>query len=154
MSIAEGITGTLASFGGEHLLGKAAAAINEHHIVPKMDLQAIDELLSILLKKYGNEVFYNDFDAYLHGNNVAKLLIAAFRKESTIQPIDKTAFIDYNIEKFLNANPRYGGTPVVICRISDALALVYDRLHESTLGISPYTDTGRLQRDSSNNNVQ
>ena len=92
-------------------------------------------------------MFYNDFDAYLHGNNVAKLLIAAFRKESTIQPIDKTAFIDYNIEKFLNANPRYGGTPVVICRISDALALVYDRLHESTLGISPYTDTGRLQRD-------
>jgi hypothetical protein len=92
-------------------------------------------------------VFYNDFDAYLHNNNVIKLLIAAFRKESTVQPIDKTAFIDYNVEKFLNAAPRHRGTPVVICRISDALALIYDRIHESTLGISPYTDVGKLQRD-------
>lgn len=147
MSIIEGVAGTVAAFGSEHLLGKVAATVSEHHIVPKMDLHAIEELLSILLKKYGNEVFYNDFDAYLHGNNVIKLLIAAFRQESTVQPIDKTAFIDYNIEKFLNANPRYNGTPVVICRISDALALIYDRMHESTLGISPYTDNGRLQRD-------
>lgn len=147
MSLIEGATGTIAAFGVEHILNKTVATVNEHIIVPKMDRQTSEELLSVLLQKYGNEAFYNDFDLYLHRNNVVNLLIAAFRKESSVQPIDKTAFIDYNVEKFLNANPRYNGKPVVICRISDALALVYDRIYESTLGISPYTDLGRLQRD-------
>lgn len=147
MSLFEGVANTVAAFGGDHILNKAAAAMNERIVVPQMDRHATEELLTALLQKYGKEIFYNDFDSYLHGNNVIALLIAAFRKESSVQPIEKTAFIDYNIEKFLNAYSRYRGMPVVICRISDALALVYDRMHESTLGISPHTDIGRLQRD-------
>ena len=147
MSLLEGVTGTLATFGGEQILNKATAAVNENLVVPKMDRHASKELLSALLGKYGNEAFYHDFDSYITGNNIIALLIAAFRKESSVQPIDRAAFIEQNVEKFLNANAKYNGKPVIVYRISDALALVYDRVHESTLGISPYTDIGKLQRD-------
>ena len=147
MSIMDGIFNVVASHAGEQGLNKMEAVINEHIVVPKMDRHASEELSSTLLDKYGNEAFYHDFDSYITGNNVIALLITAFRKESSVQPIDRTTFIEQNVEKFLNANPKYSSKPVIIYRISEALALVYDRVYESTLGISPYTDIGRLQRD-------
>ena len=147
MSVIEGIFGAVASHAGEHGLTKMESYIGEHIVVPKLDRQASEDLFSALLSKYGNEVFYNDLNSYLHGNNVVELLVAAFRKQSSVQPIDRSAFIERNIEKFLNANPQYIGKPVISYRISEALALVYDRTYESTLGISPYTDLGKLQRD-------
>ncbi len=147
MSFIKGAAETVAAFGSEHLLEKASAIANEHFIVPKLDQQAIDKLSSVLLSKYGNEVFYNDFDSYLHINNVVELLVAAFRKGYGVQPIDRDTFIEQNVEKFFKANSQYNGKPVISCRISEAFALVYDRTYESTLVVSPYTDLGKLQRD-------
>lgn len=147
MSIIEGIFGAVASHAGEQAFSKMGSVINEHVVVPKMDRQASEELLSVLLSKYGNETFYHDLDSYINGNNVITLLIAAFRKESSVQPIDRNAFIEHNVEKFLNANTQYNGKPVIMLRISEAFALVYDRIHESTLGVNPHTDIGKLQLD-------
>ena len=147
MSLIEGVAGTIAAFGGEHILSKAVDAANEHIVVPKMDSRAREKLLSELLDKYGDEVFYNDFDAYLQNNRVIESLIAALREETNIQPVDKMVFIDHNAEKFINLNRTYSGKITLIRKISDVLALIYDSVYENTLGISPYTDAGRLQCD-------
>lgn len=138
---------TLATIGGNYIHDKGIDAVNKHLIVPAMDDRAISKLSSDLLSKYGTEVFYNDFDAFLQSYCVIEHLIEAFRGESCLQPTDKIAFINDNVQRFIDANPQHKSASLVISRVSEMLALIYDRLHESTLGISPYTDIGRLQRD-------
>lgn len=138
---------TLATIGGNYVRDKGIEAVNKHLIVPAMDDHAISKLSSDLLSKYGTEVFYNDFDSFLQSCCVIEHLIEAFRGESCLQPTDKIAFINDNVQRFIDANPQHKSAPLVISRVSEALALIYDKLYESTLGVSPYTDIGRLQRD-------
>ena len=147
MGLWKTIAKSLATFVGDHARDKAMEAVNEHLVVPRMDNQATDKLSSDLLSRYGDEVFYNDLDRFLQRNCVVKYLVEAFRGESCIQPADKTTFINDNVRSFIDANPRHKGAPLVISRVSEAFALIYDKLYESTLGISSYTDIGRLQRD-------
>lgn len=147
MGMLESAGSAAVSFGTEYVLNKAEAAINEHLIVPKLDRKTNEEIARLLLEKYGNETFYNDLDLFITQNDVVALLTAALRGESQVQPISRDAFVEQNIERFFNANPKYSGKPVVVSRVSDAFRQIYEKVRESTLGISPYTDYGRLQRD-------
>ena len=56
MSLIEGATGTIAAFGVEHTLNKTVATVNEHIIVPKMDRQTSEELLSVLLQQNATHI--------------------------------------------------------------------------------------------------
>ena len=46
------------------------------------DKQIKEKVCAYLLKKYGNEVYYNDLDGYITANNVIDLLFKAIRGKS------------------------------------------------------------------------
>lgn len=143
----ENAIGSVVSFITDKVVGAAAAEINEKVIIPQKDRSAYDDLFQLLLRRYGNEVFYNDFDSFISGNHVVALLSSSLRGESNAQPIDKTSFINQNIEWFLNAYPKYSSQGVILNRISDAFGLIHDKVCENVLRINPYTDMGKLQND-------
>ena len=87
MGMLESAGSAAVSFGTEYVLNKAEAAINEHLIVPKLDRKTNEEIVRLLLEKYGNETFYNDLDLFITQNDVVALLTAALRGESQVQPI-------------------------------------------------------------------
>jgi len=143
----ENAIGSVVSFITDKVVGAAAAEINEKVIIPQKDRSAYDDLFQLLLRRYGNEVFYNDFDSFISGNHVVALLSSSLRGESNAQPIDKTSFINQNIEWFLNAYPKYNSQGVILNRISDAFGLIHDKVCENVLRINSYTDMGKLQND-------
>lgn len=100
-----------------------------------------------LLKKYGNEVFYNDLDIYITSNNVIKLLIQSLRGNSNIQPRTERQFELKNTKKFLRYNSKYKQNKVISSQISIIFEEIFNMVYSSLLTLDPHTDLGKLQRD-------
>lgn len=111
------------------------------------DKQVIEEVYAHLLKKYGNEVYYNDLDSYITSNHVIELLIQSIRGKSNVQPRIVRTFKTENARKFLRYNPRFKGNKVVSSRIPDIFEEVFDIVHSKLLILDPHSDLGKIQRD-------
>ena len=143
----ENAIGSAVSFVADKVIGTVATEVNEKVIVPKKDRSAYDDLLQLLLRRYGNEAFYNDFDSFISQNHVVALLTSSLSGESCAQPMDKTTFLSQNTERFLNVYPQYRTQGIALNRITDALRLIHDKVCDNVLRLNPYTDTGKLQND-------
>ncbi len=143
----ENAFGSAVSFITDKVFGVATDEINEKVIIPHRDRSAYDDLFQFLLRRYGSEVFYNDFDSFITLNHVVALLSSSLRGESSAQPIDKTSFVNQNRDRFLNTYPQYRNQGVTLSRISDAFGLIHDRVCDNVLRLNPYTDVGKLQND-------
>lgn len=143
----ENAIGSVVSFVADKVIGTVATEVNEKVIFPKKDRSAYDDLLQLLLRQYGNEAFYNDFDSFISLNHVIALLSSSLRGESSAQPIDKPTFVSQNMERFLNVYPQYRTQGIALNRITDALRLIHDKVCDNVLRLNPYTDTGKLQND-------
>lgn len=143
----ENAIGSAVSFVADKVIGTVATEVNEKVIVPKKDRSAYDDLLQLVLRRYGNEAFYNDFDSFISLNHVIALLSSSLRGESSAQPIDKPTFVSQNMERFLNVYPQYRTQGIALSRITDALRLIHDKVCDNVLRLNPYTDTGKLQND-------
>lgn len=83
----ENMIGSAVSFVADKVIGTVAAEVNEKIIVPQKDRSAYDDLFQHLLRRYGNEVFYNDFDSFITLNHVVALLSSSLRGESSAQEV-------------------------------------------------------------------
>lgn len=143
----ENAIGSAVSFVADKVIGAVATEVNEKVIVPKKDRSAYDDLFQLLLRRYGDEAFYNDFDSFISQNHVVALLSSSLRGESCAQPMDKTTFLSQNTERFLNVYPQYRTQGIALSRITDAFGLIHDKVCDNVLRLNPYTDAGKLQND-------
>ena len=123
----------------------------ENYVVELADLLYFDNQLkekvyAHLLKKYGNEVFYNDLDGYITSNSVIDLLIKAVRGESSVQPRTERQFKSLNSKKFLEYNPQYRRNKVVSSRIPGIFSEIFNIVLTSLLSLNSHSDIGKLQR--------
>lgn len=110
------------------------------------DKQLKEKVCTFLLKKYGNEVYYNDLDCYITTNNVIDLLIKSIRGESSVQPRVESQFKKENTKRFVAYNPQYKHNKVVSSRIPVVFSEIFCIISSSLLSMNPYTDTGKLQQ--------
>ena len=99
-----------------------------------------------LLKKYGNEEYYNDLDGYITTNNVIDLLIKAIRGESSVQPRTERQFKNVNAKRFIEYNPKYKRDKVISSRIPGIFSEIFNIVFTSLLSLNPHSDFGKLQR--------
>lgn len=131
--------------------GKTVEPKIESYAVEIADLRYFDNRLketayAHLLKKYGNEVYYNDLDGYVTTNNVIDLLIKAIRGESSVQPRTERQFKTHNTKRFIEYNPKYKHDRVVSSRIPGIFSELFNIVHTSLLAQNPHSDLGKLQR--------
>lgn len=126
---------------------KIESKVNQVIDVQFRDKQLIADVCAHLLKKYGNEVYYNDLDSYITSNHVIELLIQSIRGVSTIQPKVAREFKNSNTQKFLKYNPKYKSKKVIVSRISSILKEIFDIVHSGLLTIDPHSELGKIQRD-------
>lgn len=110
------------------------------------DKKIIEEVSTYLLKKYGEEVYYNDLDSYITSNHVIELLIQSLRGKSAVQPRIVRTFKTDNTIKFLRHNPKFKNNKVISSRISDIWGEVFDIVHSKLLILDPHSDLGKVQR--------
>lgn len=130
---------------------KTAGPIIESHVIEYADLLYYDKKLkenvyAHLLKKYGNEVYYNDLDGYITTNNVIDLLIKAIRGESSVQPRTERQFKNVNAKRFVEYNPKYKRNKVVSSRIPRIFSEIFNIVFTSLLSLNSHSDFGKLQR--------
>lgn len=99
-----------------------------------------------LLKKYGNEVYYNDLDGYITTHHVIELLIKSIRGESGVQSRIERQFKRTNAKRFIEYNPQYKRNKVVSSRIPGIFGEIYHIVLTSVLSLSPHSDLGKVQR--------
>lgn len=134
-----------------NIWSKAAEPKIESYAVELTDLLYFDKQLKEkvhdhLLKKYGNEVYYNDLDGYITTNNVIDLLIKAIRGESSVQPRIERQFKNVNAKRFIEYNPEYKRNKVVSSRIPGIFSEIFNIVHTSLISINSHSDLGKLQR--------
>lgn len=134
-----------------NIWSKTAEPQIESYAVELADLLYFDKQLkekvhAHLLKKYGNEVYYNDLDGYITTNNVIDLLIKGIRGESSVQPRIERQFKNVNAKKFIEYNPKYKRNKVVSSRIQGIFSEIFNIVHTSLMSLNPHSDLGKLQR--------
>ena len=134
-----------------NVLGKTVEPRIESYAMELADLLYFDKQLkekvhAHLLKKYGNEVFYNDLDSYLTTNNVIDLLIKAVRGESGVQSRIERQFKNTNAKRFIEYNPKYKQNKVVSSRIPGIFSEIFNIVLTSLISLNPHSDLGKLQR--------
>lgn len=90
------------------------------------DKQIKEKVCAYLLKKYGNEVYYNDLDGYITANNVIDLLFKAIRGKSNAQPQTERQFKNLNAKRFIEHNPQYRRNKVVSSRIPGIFGEIFN----------------------------
>lgn len=99
-----------------------------------------------LLKKYGNEVYYNDLDGYITTHHVIELLIKAIRGESSVQSRIERQFKRTNAKRFLEYNPQYKWNKVVSSRIPGIFGEIHHIVLTSVVSLDPHSDLGKIQQ--------
>lgn len=110
------------------------------------DKQIKEKVCAYLLKKYGNEVYYNDLDGYITANNVIDLLFKAIRGKSNAQPQTERQFKNLNAKRFIEHNPQYRRNKVVSSRIPGIFGEIFNIVVTSVMSLNPHSDHGKLQR--------
>ena len=133
-----------------NLWEKTAAPKIESSAIELADLLYFDKTLkenvyAHLLKKYGNEVYYHDFDSYITTSNVIDLLIRSIRGESSVQPRTERQFKVQNSRRFLDYNPQYKRNKVIASRIPLIFSEIYHIVSSSLLALNTHSDLGKIQ---------
>ena len=134
-----------------NIWSKTAEPKIESYTVELTDLLYFDKQLKEkvhdhLLKKYGNEVYYNDLYGYITTNNVIALLIKAIRGESSVQPRTERQFKNVNAKRFIEYNPKYKRNKVVSSRIPGIFSEIFNIVLTSLISLNSHSDLGKLQR--------
>lgn len=110
------------------------------------DKQIRENVHAHLLKKYGNEVYYNDLDGYITTHNVIDLLIKAIRGESSVQPRIERQFKSLNTKRFIEYNPQYKRNKGVSSRIPRIFGEIYTFVVASVVSLNSHSDLGKIQQ--------
>lgn len=110
------------------------------------DKKVVKDVHNHLLKKYGNEVYYNALDGYLTANHVIELLITSIRGESNVQSCVADTFKGENIKKFLDHNPEFKSNKVVSSKVLDIFGEIFDIVYAKVIVLDSHSDLGKLQR--------
>lgn len=73
----------------------------------KLEKQLLKNLENGILRKYGNEVFYNDLDAFLMHNKVISKVIENCYDTPLSEYKSQNAYVEFNIRKFEEQYPQY-----------------------------------------------
>lgn len=73
----------------------------------KLKKQLLKNLENRILRKYGNEVFYNDLDAFLMRNKVISKAIENCYETPLSEYKSQNAYVEFNIRKFEEQYPQY-----------------------------------------------
>lgn len=65
------------------------------------------EIIEQILKKYGNEVYYNDLDQFLTRNDVIRSIINNCNNDVVFHYRSKTQAISYYVQLFAEEHPKY-----------------------------------------------
>lgn len=130
---------------------KAVEPKIESHAVKLADVLYSDKRIqenvhAHLLKKYGNEVYYNDLDGYITTHHVIELLIKAIRGESGVQSRIERQFKRMNAKRFIEYNPQYKRNKVVSSRIPGIFGEIYHIVLTSVVSLDPHSDLGKVQQ--------
>lgn len=134
------MTETIGDVLGEQLLGKGLKKLEDANGQRK-DLQLGEEICNWLLNTYGNEPFYNDFDAFLSSSHTVENLIVQLRDPAPQQTQGREEFIKKVTSSFIE---RYPKQRVHKGQIEDILTHIFDRAYSGMFDFDPYSEIGKL----------
>lgn len=140
-------------------IGKAGKTVVDKFIKPKVDEKVYeifyekygDKKLHQKAEKwleetYGNTVYYNDLDAYFKQNYTISRLIRVAHGEYDFEENNPASFTIKHYASFVKQYPQY--TDVDLNQsIQKALSGLYEYIHHKINKISPYSESGKMQRD-------
>lgn len=139
MDIVETLVGTAAGMFSPNIVEKIENIKGQHD-----DVELAEDIQAWFLNEYGNELFYNDLDAFLSKNNAITNLITGIRNPAQQQIMGPAEFIDKTLESFLKDYPNHR---VQKSEIKDILIQIYSFVLKAITNINRYSDVGKLQSD-------
>lgn len=105
------------------------------------DIQLGVEIHEWLQNTYGDELFYNDFDAFLSSNHTVENLIVQLRDPAPQQAPGREEFAKKATLSFVE---RYQKQQAHKGQIEDIFTHIFDRAYSGIFEFAPYSETGML----------
>lgn len=139
-AVAGGVVQSAAqSVGANKLVTKATEFVDTKFRDPKL-ISGIKEQLRI---KFGEESFYNDFDAYINEYHTIEHVIDMFYNIGKTTIVSNRTFVEQNLKDFTVRYSQYGAYDIAM--IKEGFELIYVCVHSSLVCLNPHTDAGKLQ---------
>lgn len=139
-AVAGGVAQSAAqSIGANKLVTKATEFVDTKFRGPKL----ISEIKEQLRIKFGEESFYNDFDAYINEYHTIEHVIDMFYNIGKDTIVSNRSFVVQNLKDFTVRHSQYGAYDIAM--IKEAFELIYVYVHSSLVCLNPHTDAGKLQ---------
>lgn len=107
----------------------------------RKDIQLGIEIHEWLQNTYGDELFYNDFDAFLSSNHTVENLIVQLRDPAPQQAQGREEFAKKATSSFVE---RYQKQQAHKGQIEDIFTHIFDRAYSGIFEFDPYSETGKL----------
>lgn len=107
----------------------------------RKDIQLGIEIHEWLQNTYGDELFYNDFDAFLSSNHTVENLIVQLRDPAPQQAQGREEFAKKATSSFVE---RYQKQQAHKGQIEDIFTHIFDRAYSGIFEFAPYSETGTL----------
>ncbi len=138
--VAGGIVQSAAqSEGANKLVTKATEFIDTKFRDPKL-ISGIEDQLRI---KFGEETFYNDFDAYIKEYHTIERVIDMFYNIGKTTILSCRTFVEQNLTMFSGQYPQYGIYDIAM--VKEGFEIIYVCVHSALVCLNPHTDAGKLQ---------
>lgn len=124
---------------GNRLITKATEFVDEKFRDPKL----ISKIEDLLRSKFGEEPFYNDFDAYITENNTLNSVFDMFYNIGKSNVLSKRSFVEKNLTDFSIKYPQYGTYDV--STVKQCFEIIYAEIYSVLISINPHTYEGKLQ---------
>ena len=139
-AVAGGIVQSAAqSEGANKLVTKATEFIDTKFRDPKL-ISGIEDQLRI---KFGEETFYNDFDAYIKEYHTIEHVIDMFYNIGKTTILSCRTFVEQNLNTFSGQYPQYGAYDIAM--LKEGFEIIYVCVHSALVCLNPHTDAGKLQ---------
>ena len=121
------------------IIAKATEFVDLRFRNPKLISKIEDELRN----KYGDEPFYNDFNAYLTENNTISHVFDMFYNIGGTTVLSKKSFSERNINAFSKQHTQF--SPYELSIAKECFDFIYDEIFAKIVVLSAHTDAGKLQ---------
>lgn len=127
------------SAGANKLVTKATEFVDTKFRDPKLISGIEDQLRN----KFGEETFYNDFDAYIKEYHTIEHVIDMFYNIGKTTILSSRTFFEQNLNIFSGQYPQYGVYDIAM--VKEGFEIIYVCVHSALVCLNPHTDAGKLQ---------
>lgn len=97
----------------------------------KLKYRLKKEIFEKILKKYGNEIFYNDLDSFLSQNNIIRKVIENCTDTSVSQYRSNSAIVTFYIKQFEERYPKYKRYHLeIVNMLQQCFAIIFNTLNQ------------------------